>query len=517
MRVLWRYHQHLAHRQAGVAVEATQTQAAMDLFREVDRYIRRHQLLKPGSRVVVGTSGGPDSVTLLHLLQRLAGPYELSLHAAHLNHRIRGQDADDDQAFVQDLAAGWGLPFTSDSIDVPAIASREKLALEEAARRTRYGFLSRIAQQIGATHIAVGHNADDQAETVLMHLLRGAGPAGLRGMLPSTRLRDYRLLQGSSKPPTDLTIVRPLLATPRADIEAYCKEHNLETRFDRSNLDTTYFRNKLRHEVLPYLGQINPQISKRLRNLAEVVRADYKLHQEFVSVAQDTLLVTSYPDALVYSLARWREQPLAIQRAIVRRAAYWLRRTLRDVDFDHIEHAVDVAQRGQTGAQAVLPHRLALTVGYTTLTIAAADALHLPSERPWLDVDNEFRISIPGMTPLRNGWAIQAKEVTHWDLEVIKENPNPLVAWLDAGALCKTPLLRTRQAGDRFRPQGMQGSEVRLSDFLINIKIPQRWRDRLPLVVADDRIMWVAGLRLSEEALVRADTERVMYLRFLEP
>ncbi len=489
----------------------------MDLLREVDRYIRRHQLLEPGSSVVVGTSGGPDSVTLLHLLQRLAGRYELSLHAAHLNHRIRGQDADDDQAFVQDLTAGWGVPFTSDSIDVPAIASREKLALEEAARRTRYGFLSRIAQQIGATHIAVGHNADDQAETVLMHLLRGAGPAGLRGILPSTRKGDYRLLQVSSKPSTASTTIQPFLATPRADIEAYCREHNLETRLDRSNLDTTYFRNKLRHEVLPYLGQINPQISERLQNLAEVVRADYKLLQEFVSAAQDTLLVASYPDALVYNLARWREHPLAIQRAIVRRAAYRLRRTLRDVDFGHIEHAVDVAQRGQTGAQAVLPHRLTLTVGYTTLTIAAADALHLPSERPWLDVDSDTRISIPGMTPLRNGWAIQAKEVAHWEMEGIRENPNPLVAWLDASVLGKTPLLRTRQAGDRFRPQGMQGSEVRLSDFLINIKIPRPWRDQLPLVVADDRIMWVAGLRLSEEALVRTDTERVIYLRFLEP
>ncbi len=517
MRLLWHNHQHLAPRQIGAAFTATHTQAAMDLIGEVDCYIRRHQLLEPGSSVVVATSGGPDSVTLLHLLQRLAGAFGLSLHVAHLNHRIRGQDADDDQAFVQNLAARWGLPFTSDSIDVPAIASREKLALEEAARRTRYAFLSRIAQQVGATRIAVGHNADDQAETVLMHLLRGAGPAGLRGMLPSTQLRDYRLLQASLEPPADLTIIRPLLATPRADIEAYCTEHDLETRFDRSNLDTTYFRNKLRHEVLPYLGQINPQISERLQNLAEVVRADYKLHQEFVSVAQDTLLVASYPDALVFNLARWREQPLAIRRAIVRRAAYRLRRTLRDVDFAHVENAVDVAQRGQTGSQAVLPRGLTLTVGYTTVTIADADAMHLPSERPWLDVGSDIGVSIPGMTPLPDGWAIQAEEVTHWDLEVIKDNMNPLVARLDAGVLGKTPLLRTRQAGDRFRPQGMQGSEVRLSDFLINIKIPRRWRDHLPLVVADDRILWVAGLRLSEEALVRTDTERVVYLRFLEP
>lgn len=489
----------------------------MDLLHTVDHYIKRHQLFEPGSRIVVGTSGGPDSVTLLHLLRRLTASYRLHLHVAHLNHQIRDEDADADAAFVRDLANRWKLPFTGESLDVPAIASREKLALEEAARRTRYAFLSRIAQQIGASYIAVGHNANDQAETVLMHLLRGAGPAGLRGMLPSTNLGTYRLLQTTTKPPTDLKIIRPLLATPRADIEAYCDTYNLETRFDRSNLDTTYFRNKLRHEIIPYLGEINPQISERLQNLAEVVRADYELHQEFVSVAQDTLLVAAYPDALAYNLARWREQPLAIQRAIIRRAAYMLRRTLRDVDFDHIEHAVDIAQRGRTGAQAVLPHRLILTVGYTTLTIATADALHLPSERPWLDADDRIRISIPGLTPLHNGWVIQTKEITDWDMDLIKENPNPLVAWLDADTLGEKPSLRTRQTGDRFLPLGMHGSEVRLSDFLINIKIPRRWRDHLPLVVADDRILWVAGLRLSEEALVRPDTKRVIYIRLLEP
>ncbi len=499
----------------------------MDLLRDVAAYIERHHLIEPGDRIVVGVSGGPDSVTLLHLLSRLSQDYGFTLHVAHLDHGIRGEASAADRAFVANLAEELGLPATTRSVDIPTLAKRERLAIEETARRRRYGFLCQVAQSVGACRIAVGHHADDQAETVLMHLLRGAGPAGLRGMLPATRLRDYRLLPVSIKPPTDMMLIRPLLSTPRAEIEVYCREMGLTTRFDRSNLDTTYFRNRLRHEVLPYLAEINPRISERLCNLAEVVRADYKLLQEFVSVAEDMLLIASHSDALVFDLARWREQPLAIQRALVRRSAYKLRRTLRDVDFDHVEQAVDVAQRGQTGAQAILPRELVLTVGYSTLTIAEAGALHLPSERPWLEPGEIRSVKIPGVTLLPRGWSLHTEVVKYWDIEAIRENPNTLVAWIDAAALGESPFLRTRQEGDRFRPQGMQGAEVRLSDFLINIQLPRDWREHLPLLIsrapgsenegAEARILWVTGIRMSEEALVRPETERVVYFRFRGP
>lgn len=489
----------------------------MNLLNDVEAYIDRHTLLKPGMTVVVGVSGGPDSITLLHLLQRLAPAWHLNLHVAHLHHGIRGQDANADKEFVEDLAQNWHLPYSSRIVDVPSLAEREKLTLEEAARRARYGFLCEVAEHIGAHRIAVAHNADDQAETVLMHLLRGTGPAGLRGMLPATRLRDYRLLLTEARPAPTLLLIRPLLNVTREEIEAYCRQHELAFRFDQSNLDTTYFRNRLRHEVLPYLAQFNPRISERLRNLAEVVRADYRLLEEFVGVARDTLLVATHSDALVFDLARWREQPLAIQRAIVRQAAYKLRRSLRDVDFNHVEHAVDIAQRGHTGAQAVLPHGLVVTVGYSTLTIADASALHLPTEHPWLPEDSEIPIVVPGTTSLPDGWTLQAKDVGHWNIEAIAQNPNPLVAWVDGDALGERPVLRTRREGDRFQPQGMQGAEVRLSDFLINAKIPRRWRDHLLLLEGRGQILWIVGVRLSHAARVHHETQRVVYLRFQGP
>ncbi len=489
----------------------------MDLVRDAETYIERYQLLAPNAPVVVGVSGGPDSVALLHLLHSIAPSYGLALHVAHLNHCIRGEEADGDEAFVISLARSWNLPVTTERIDIPALARREKLALEEAARRARYGFLCRVAQRVGARKIAVGHNADDQAETILMHLLRGAGPAGLRGMLPSTPLRDYRLVSQCEPPPSDLMLIRPLLSTSREAIEVYCEQNSLKPRLDRSNLDTTYYRNKLRHEVLPYLREINPQISERLRNLGEVVRADYELLGEFVSVAHDTVLIAAHSDALIFDLARWREQPLAVRRSIVRRSAYKLRRTLRDVSFQHVEHAIQIAQTGQTGAQAILPHQLVLTVGYTTLTIADAAAMHLPEERPWLEPEDVRDVVIPGTTPLPNGWSIYTKEIVHWDLDAVQNNPNPLVAWLDRDAIGDSLTLRTRKKGDRFQPQGMQGSSVRLSDFLINTKIPRSWRSRLPLLVSGNRIIWVTGLRLSESACVHKASRRVVYIRFCGP
>lgn len=485
----------------------------MELLPAIETYLNRCRMLRPAETLVVGVSGGPDSVALLHLLYRLSGPWRLRLHVAHLHHGIRGAEADADAAFVAALAARWQLPYTQERVALPALAAQGKLALEEAARRARYAFLARVALCVGAEAIAVGHNADDQAETVLMHLLRGAGPAGLRGMLPVTPLHDYRLLPPELAPETPLRLLRPLLETSRADIEAYCAVQGLEFRFDRSNLDTTFFRNRLRHEVLPYLAGLNPRIRQRLQNLAEVVRADYELLEETIDAAWDTLVTRADSQQVSFDLEGWRRQPLAVQRALVRRATYTLRCTLRDVDFAHIEAAVRVGQTGDTGAQATLPHGLRLTVAYELLTIGLPGSPELPRERPWLPRAERIPVNDPGDTALPEGWQIAVVHYETWELAEIRANPDPLCAWLDAAAFPGPLVLRTRQRGDRFQPQGLRGAEVRLSDFFTNAKIPLAWRDHVPLLASGDRVLWVVGWRLSDAALVRPETHRVVQIR----
>ncbi len=493
----------------------------MDLLSNVRDYIRRHGLLEPGQTVVVGVSGGPDSVALLDVLRRLVAPFRLELHVAHLHHGMRGADADADADFVMAQAERWDLPATVLRVGLPEIAEKHGLALEEAARRVRYAFLAQTAQRVGVETVAVGHNADDQAETVLMHLLRGAGLAGLRGMLPATPLADYRLLpfgalgKDVAEAGEGLTLIRPLLACSRAEIEAYCDARGLDWRVDRSNWDTTFFRNQLRHEVLPYLAEINPQIRERLRNLAEVVRADYEVLDAVVERAWDDLLVARHVDAIAFDLSGWRTQPLAVQRALIRRAAYALRRTLRDVNFVHVEQAVDVALHGGTGAEATLPRGLVARVGYERLTVADAEALHLPEDRPWLPPQTELPVEVPGETPLPSGWRLWATLLDRWDMADITQNPDPLTAWLDAEAVGPQPVLRTRRPGDRFAPQGMEGAHVQLSDFLINVKLPEPWRDHLPLLVGEAGILWIVGWRVNEHALVRPDSKHVVRLRFL--
>ncbi len=488
-----------------------------DVLTQVRRTIETYGLLAPNDAVVVGVSGGPDSLCLLHVLVRLREAYGLRLHVAHLNHGARGADSDADAEFVAALTARWGLPLTIEKQDVPALARAHKLAFEETARRVRYAFLARVAVEIGAAKIAVGHNADDQAETVLMHFLRGSGPAGLRGMLPATPITDYRLINQPTNQLTNqpTTIIRPLLETARADIEAYCAEHGLEPRFDLSNLDTTYFRNRLRHELLPLLETYNPNIRARLCHTAAVVAADYELLAELRERAWAQVVREEHEKTIILDRAGWRALPVALQRAILRRAAYDLRRSLRDVDFVHVENARLVGLHGETGAQATLPMGLTLTVGYETLSIGDIGDAGPPPDEPLLWSIEPLPVQIPGATPLpQSEWVLQAEMLEQWDAAQIAANADPWTGYFDADALSGPLMLRTRRRGDRFRPQGMAGHSVKLSAFLINVKVPRAWRAHVPLLAAGEQIAWVCGRRIGEDFAVGPQARRVARLWF---
>jgi tRNA(Ile)-lysidine synthase len=494
-------------------------------------YVQRERLLPAGQRVVVGVSGGPDSLCLLHLLWTHRDLLGIDVHAAHLNHLIRGPDADADARFVADLAACWGVPRTIAARDVPAIAREHGLAIEEAARRARYVFLAEVARRVDATRIAVGHNADDQSETVLMHWLRGAGLAGLRGMLPATRLADLRLLPEGERDRgvarATLWLIRPLLETARADIERYCRDHGLTPRFDRSNLDTTLYRNKLRHELLPLLErEYKPRFGEILRRSARVIRDDYDLLCDMRDRAWDEVVRQSSEAAVVLDRQGWLVLPPSLQRAILRRAVHHLRRSLRDVNYVHIEAAMAVARDGLVGGQATLPRGVMLTVGYATLTVADRGYAPAP-DFPALGAEGSDRVSlvVPGRTPLPGRGVVEVDILAREALPAgWQHNADLWRAYLDAevlgleisgpGASQPALFVRRRRPGDRFCPLGLGGRHKRVSDLLLNCKVPAQWRDQVPLLVrADDAIMWVCGWRVDERARVREDTSRVAVVR----
>ena len=490
-----------------------------DVYQRVQDTIQAHGLLNPGDQVVVGVSGGPDSLCLLHALKRLRRAYRMHLHVAHLNHGTRGRASHADAEFVEGIAADWKLPVTVEKRDVPILAEEHGLAFEEAARRVRYAFLAQVANTIGADKIAVGHNADDQAETVLMHFLRGSGLAGLRGMLPLSPLADYRLLEPFLESPIPSrqlpALVRPLLDTPRAAVEAYCADHDLKPRFDRSNLDTTYFRNRLRHELLPELETYNPNIREILRHTAAVATADYDLMVEQREEAWSDIVREERADAIVFDQTRWRSLPVALQRATVRQATYRLRQSLRDVTFVHVENARQIALGGETGKQATLPMGLALTVGYESITIGEAAETGPPPDEPLLWSDEPLPVPVPGTVPLpESDWVLEATILEQWDMKEITSPDHPWTAYLDADALAEPVQLRTRRPGDRFAPHGMEGHSVKVSELMINLKIPAAWRNNVPLLVAGSEVAWVCGRRVAEDVTVEAKTRQVARFRF---
>jgi tRNA(Ile)-lysidine synthase len=499
------------------------------LLAQVRQAVERQRLLVPGQTLVVAVSGGPDSLCLLHLLRRLAPDFSLALHVAHLNHKIRGQEADADAAFVAKLAADWHLPATIDSVDVPALARAHKMAPEEAARRARYAFLARVAEQLGARTIAVAHNADDQAETVLMHFLRGSGLAGLRGMLPATPMEELRLEIGgwsvgnkaAAEPHIaylkSLTLIRPLLDVSRAEIEAYCAAHDLQPRFDRSNLDTTYFRNRLRHELIPYLETYNSNIRIVLRRTASVVGADYELLREDLYVIWGQIVRVETQQAITFDLNAWRALPLALRRSTIREAIHRLRRALRNIDFVHVENAIEILAAGETGSQATLPQGLMLTIGYDVFTVADEDFHELP-DLPLLLTGEALNVTVPGRTELpQSGWGLQSDLLP--GSAASGEVLTSAVGWeayLDAAVVGTSPRLRTRRPGDHFYPLGMGGRGKRLNEFMINEKIPAFWREYIPLLVSgEDEVLWVCGWRPDERAGVGENTHRLVHFRFV--
>jgi tRNA(Ile)-lysidine synthase len=281
---------------------------------------------------------------LLHLLAQ-GGLYPSErLIVAHLNHGLR-PEAGIEEVYVAETAAAWGLDYRSSRADIAEISSERKMSIEEAARWVRYRFLAEVAQSNEAAAVATGHNADDQAETVLMHFLRGSGLAGLRGMRP------VGPLPGASKE----TLVRPLLAVRAKQIRDYCRENGLNPVEDDSNEDMTIHRNRLRHELLPLLAGYNPNIIESLHNTAEVVAADYDLLMKLQEDAWSSILLTAGEGWLQLDRSGWRRLPLGLRRSALRQACEILKPLLRDVGFRPVEQARLVAESGQVGARSSLP------------------------------------------------------------------------------------------------------------------------------------------------------------------
>ena len=452
------------------------------------------------SPMVVGVSGGPDSLCLLDILVRL----DYKVVVAHFDHRLRPESTEEARR-VEAFAAQLAVPYSGGSQDVAQYALDRGLSVEEAARELRYAFLFAVAQRHDAGAVAVGHTADDQVETVLMHMLRGAGTDGLSGMA-------YRSLPNPWS--GEIALVRPLLAFWREKVLAYLDERGLQPSIDASNLDQTYFRNRLRHELIPTLERYQPNLRRLLWRTADVIGEESRLIDRLVEAAWDECVRQQGPDYLDLEGALLNALPLAMQRRLLRRAIAVIHPGLRDVDYETVERGLAFIASPQPKGQCSLVAGLYLLKEDEHIWLAAWHA-DLPNSTWPQAPDQECQVlALPGKMALPEGWVLRASVSEDLGSEKAEMlgNTDPFRAWFDADALPATLNVRPRRPGDRVKPLGMGGHSLKVSDLMVNIKVPQRARLRWPLVCAGADILWVPGCRQADLARVTEASCRVVRL-----
>jgi len=453
--------------------------------------------------LLVGVSGGADSLCLLDALHRL----DLPLIVAHFDHGLRPESAADAER-VRAEAQARGLPFVTDRQDVGALAREKSFSIEEAARVARYGFLYDQARQHAAQGIAVAHTADDQVETVLMHLLRGAGISGLKGM-------TYRIIH----PEWDIEIplLRPLLNVWRTEIEAWCAEHDLQPVQDASNDDTSFFRNRLRHELIPYLGGYNPRIKEVLWRMSQSLTGDHEVLELAIEVAWDEVRLREGDDFVELSERTFGLYPLGMQRSLIRRAISCLRPLLRDIDFDSVERALAFVAAPTDSGYMDLIANLVMWVENGHFFLAERHARVIDPGWPQMLQGMELRLDVPGEVQM-GGWLLTATVHTGVELaELTEVLDDPWQAWLDADLVTLPLAVRTRRPGDRFRPLGMGGHSMKLSDFWVNEGLNRRARDGWPLVFSGEELASVPGFRPAHLFRLTDQTRRAVQLRWFPP
>ncbi len=456
------------------------------LHTSVANVIRDRNLATPGDCLIVAVSGGADSVALLDLLATLPC-YSFRLIVAHLNHLLRGPESDGDERFVAELAARYNLPCAIRRVDVRSLASQQRQSLEEAGREARYAFFHELRQQHQAAAIALAHHADDQAETLLLRLLRGAGTSGLAAMAHRT----------------DQAIIRPLLGLHRDELRAYLANHGIPFREDASNQDRSFLRNRIRLELLPLLASYNPAISERLAATADLLADDERLLEQLTRQEWDRLGSTQTGWATLQR-GPLLGQPLGLRLRLYRYAIAMASGDLRRIERKHCLALDALLLGGQSGARVALPKGLTGLLSADHLLVARHELLRLPPVA-------SLTIAGPGCYELGNGLQMlveQASAPADW------QALPPHISYVDPSQAPFPWELRAARPAERMQLLGMDGSRP-VRDILADAKVPRHLRPCLPLLLYEGNPLWLAPLRRSRLALVPSGQSGALRLTLL--
>ncbi len=467
------------------------TAAPRSLVARVRRLIVDRQLVHPGDRVLAAVSGGADSTCLLLILAALRRSLQIEVHAAYFDHMLRGRRAiEREQRFLRAICDQLGVPLHIGGADVHAHKSKQRLSLEEAARDLRYGFLARTARENNCAAIATGHTEDDQAETVLLHIIRGAGLRGLAAMAPSAPLPVN--IEGATP-----RLIRPLLSLSRADTERCCREAGIEPIEDATNRSLAHLRNRVRHELLPLLRQYNPRIEQALVRLSSAAASDID------TIEQLTIEALSHAEtkdgALRISRRRLAELPEGLQTHAVRAAIQCLLGNTRSFSERHVI-AIVRAAGGSTGTTLDLPRSLRIEVQHQAIVLSLGTG-------PRTALARRVLLPVPGNARFGQ-WSVRAEVLNAPPTRLAAPNGVP-TALLDAGALGSALWLRARRPGDRYQPLGLSRTK-KLQDILVDAHVPRSERDALPLLCAGRGIAWVAGQPPADWAKITEKTTRTV-------
>ena len=468
------------------------------LTKKIHTTITKYNMLSENDLVLVCVSGGADSVALLYLLYLLKDEFRLRLHIAHLNHMIRAREADRDAEFVRSLAQRLKLPIISRRVNVPSFVKKNRLSTEEGARILRYRFFSEAAAKIKADKVAIAHTADDQAETVLMRIIRGTGLEGLGGIKPAIEQNGMK-------------IIRPLIEVWKKEIENYLKQKNLRFRLDLSNKDKSYFRNKIRLALIPYLARnYNFRIKEILLRLGDVAREDYAFLEKKAEKVFDKLVETKKDKfEIEFSIKRLKRCSVAIQRIVMRLAIEKIKGDLRRISFQNLQDLNGLIRSPDRNLFLHLADKIKVRKEYDKL-------IFYNSRRQKRIKRFKYKLKISGLTTIsESGLKILTRDYPAKTADEADKISGPIktakgVAYFDYNKI-KFPLfVRNRLPGDRIRPLGMKGKK-KLKDIFIDQKIPLLQRDFTPLIVsAEEKIIWIVGVKSSEECKLTPATKRIL-------
>jgi len=458
------------------------------MIKKVNQTIEKYKLLENGERVVVALSGGPDSMALLAILATIAKTLDLSLIVAHFNHGLRGAESDEDENFSRDLSEKMGLAFVSGKMDQRK--GKKGLSPEDFYRRQRYDFLNKISDDYQAQKIALGHNLQDQAETVLLNILRGSGLEGLKGFLP---MRDGK-------------IIRPLIEISRREIISYLNEAGIPYRQDSSNENKRYLRNQVRSELIPYLKEkFNPKIEENLAQMAEILR----LEDEFIRQNVDEVLKSSFiqrqQNLILLKLADINKLPPAMRLRLFKTLLESLNPAKNGFSFIHIKSLDNLAQKCESGKRVALPLGIEVRLEYDDLIMEKKKVCSKQMEY-------EYKMNIPGAVYVKERKLTICSELT------TKENVDfsgKNKVYLDLDKIRQPLIIRNRRDGDWFQPMGMPGRQ-KMKTFFIDHKIPRCGRDKMILLVDQLSVVWIENMHLNDRVKITAETKNVLKLKIID-